>query len=445
MYIFLSHSSSDKPFVRKIKKALISQGHKTWIDEEDIPIGESIAKAIGTSLERCNVVIVFLSKESVKSNWVNEEWRNKFFDQVNKGQVFILPLLIEKCEIPPLLRDKKYADFTKDGSYESSLSLLLNRLKEIQLDISGTFSKPFNKDSSIFEHTKEFLNELEEEMITLPIYGNIPIITNLKKIKRTGKLVRLESFVNKPKIKIRSIYDHILSVAHFADCLLPIVNSGITVEKHTELARIIAFHELNETVLGDIPSYTNLREKNRTSTSNPAEQTLRLVNPKTRENIANKFIWMFLSGKRKKSLEAVLHYLSQTESNMIIFFKILDKIDPIISIWRYLKHYKGKIGNIDEFLSRLRDFFEYPDVKKFVNNSQFNEQLSPFIGVLQNRHYAKQYYKDSDFIGSHPDLFTLPSDVIRRIIEDCPLFIEENATAPVSAIPITPPRNKQYC
>jgi 5'-deoxynucleotidase YfbR-like HD superfamily hydrolase len=418
--IFLSHSSEDKPFVRKIEKILQSQGYKPWIDEKNIPLGESITKEIEKALRESDVILVFLSKESVKSAWVNEEWRSKFFDQVKNGQVLVLPLLIEECDIPQLLKDRKYADFTKSYSYESNISLLLRRLKEIELDKFGE-TLNYSEDCSIFEYTKEFLYDLKNEEIVLPIIGRIPIIDNLKKIRRSGKLVRLENFINKPKIKIRSIYDHTLSIAHLADCLLPVIeNTGITVEKHTELARIIAFHEFNEIILGDIPSYTNLMENKRILTLNPAEQTLRLVDPTLREDIANKFIWMFLNEKQKKSFEAVLSHLSETQSNLTAFFRILDKIDPIISVWKYLRYYRRRIKNIDEFLRRLKDFFEYPEVKKNIEKSQFNTQLYDFIAVLQNINYAKKYYENSDFLSSQS--FGIPLEVVKNIIEKGHLF-----------------------
>lgn len=423
MKIFLSHSSKDKKFVRKISDALISQGYETWLDEKDILIGESITNKISKGLNDCDVVLVFLSKYSVDSNWVNAEWQVKFFKQVNDGGVYVLPLKIEDCEIPTLLRDKKYEDFTNADSYETNLSNLLRSLSLINLENKERRKEKINDIESIYDHTKELLEELDDEMIVLPILGEIPIVNTLKKIKRSGKLVRLESFC-KPTLKIRSIYDHTLSVGHLADCLIPLVKCGITIEKHTELARIIAFHEFNETILGDIPSFTNLREKNRTSTTNPAEQLLRTVPPEKRERIANDFIWMFLSEKQRQSLEAVLQSLSQTQSNLTLFFRMLDKIDPIVAVWRYLNYYRGQIEDIDDFLRRLRDFFEYPDVKKYIMSTQFGDQLSDMVAVLQNRSFAKQYYRDANFFEKHSSLFRYPSNTMKKIIEECPLFIE---------------------
>jgi 5'-deoxynucleotidase YfbR-like HD superfamily hydrolase len=429
MKIFLSHSSEDKTFVRKMSDILKSQGYETWLDEERIQIGKSISNEIGEALAKSDVVLVFLSKSSVQSNWVHQEWELSFFEQVNRGKVYVLPLLIEECTIPPLLRDKKYADFTNNESYETSLANLLRTLKQIDINIeeskNSNSRKRINEDGSIFEHTKEILKELENQEIILPTMGSIHIVDTLKKIKRSGKLVRLERFDNKPKIKIRNIYDHTLSVAHLADHLLPVAETGIVKNKYTELARTIAFHEFNETILGDIPSYTDLNENRRASTANPAERILRTITPEDRERIANEFIWMFLTEKQKQSFESVLSNLSQKQSNqssLASFFKIIDKIDAIIAIWRYLHFYRGKINKISEFLKVVRNFFEYPELEKCARH---NKVFSELLSVFQNRDYAKRYYENSDFLDSEIEgLNKISPSLIKKIIEDCPLFFD---------------------
>mgnify|MGYP001545008314 CR=1 FL=1 len=50
MKIFLSHSNSDKKFVKKLSQSLESQGYKIWFDENDILIGDSIPNEIGKGL-----------------------------------------------------------------------------------------------------------------------------------------------------------------------------------------------------------------------------------------------------------------------------------------------------------------------------------------------------------------------------------------------------------
>jgi len=208
---------------------------------------------------------------------------------------------------------------------------------------------------------------------------------------------------------------------------LPIAETGIVKSKYTELARIIAYHEFNEIILGDIPSYTNINENRRASTANPAERILRTIPPEDRENIVNKFIWMFLSEKHKQSFDSVLLNLSQ-KSNLTIFFNIIDKIDAIIAIWRYLHFYRGKINEISLFLKAVRDFFEYPALQKYA---QHNEVFSELISVLQNRDYARGYYEKSDFFDSEIEgLNRISPSLIRKIIEGCPLFIENTLCKP---------------
>ena len=49
--------------------------------------------------------------------------------QLAKRQAKVLPVLLEKCEMPPFLRGKLYADFSKPEEYEAFLGKLLRRLR----------------------------------------------------------------------------------------------------------------------------------------------------------------------------------------------------------------------------------------------------------------------------------------------------------------------------
>ena len=123
--IFLSHSSKDKQFVRWLNIDLRNRGHNTWMDEWEIKVGDSIPKKISHGIEECDFVIVVLTKEAVKSNWVENEWQTKYWDEVNEGKVKVLPVLLEECKIPTFLKIKKYADFTR-GYSEGFDDLLLS-------------------------------------------------------------------------------------------------------------------------------------------------------------------------------------------------------------------------------------------------------------------------------------------------------------------------------
>ena len=54
-----------------------------------------------------------LGESSVKSDWVKKEL-DEAIEIVGLKDAFILPVLLEVCEIPPLLTDRRYANFSED-------------------------------------------------------------------------------------------------------------------------------------------------------------------------------------------------------------------------------------------------------------------------------------------------------------------------------------------
>jgi hypothetical protein len=112
--IFISHSSKDKPFAEWLALELVSAGHSPWLDEWRIRVGESIPLKISDGIQRCDALVVILSQHAVESKWVENEWQAKYWDEIKDERVRVLPILLKPCEIPSLLRPKKYADFTDD-------------------------------------------------------------------------------------------------------------------------------------------------------------------------------------------------------------------------------------------------------------------------------------------------------------------------------------------
>lgn len=109
--IFLSHASQDKKWVKQLAKDLRDLNHNIWLDEWNIKGGESIPKKISEGLESSDYVVVILSKAASKSNWVEVEWQTKYWEEIESNKVMVIPVLIEECKIPKLLKHKKYIDF----------------------------------------------------------------------------------------------------------------------------------------------------------------------------------------------------------------------------------------------------------------------------------------------------------------------------------------------
>ncbi len=128
--IFLSHTSDDKPFVRKLKSDLEAHGVKrVWVDEAEIHIGDSLIKKIEDGLTKTKYIGVVLSPRSIKSKWVQKELEIAMTREIGSGEVVVLPFIMEECELPPFLQGKLYADLSGPETYDDSLQKILRRLR----------------------------------------------------------------------------------------------------------------------------------------------------------------------------------------------------------------------------------------------------------------------------------------------------------------------------
>jgi hypothetical protein len=127
--VFISHSSKDKEFVRQLAADLTVAGHTPWLDEWEIQVGDCIVHAIGEGLAQADYVVLVLSQNSVESGWVEREWAPAYWDEIQKKQRFLLPVMLSDCTIPLLLKTKKYADFRR--SYAAGFAQLVNAIGPI--------------------------------------------------------------------------------------------------------------------------------------------------------------------------------------------------------------------------------------------------------------------------------------------------------------------------
>ncbi len=126
---FISYSHLDHKFVKRLATDLENSGFNVWLDEKKIKVGDSISKEIEKGISGCDFFCLVISNHSVNSNWVDREYRTALNAQLSPGKKpKILPLLIQNIQLPFLLIDIKYANFSK--GYNIGLEELLIALKE---------------------------------------------------------------------------------------------------------------------------------------------------------------------------------------------------------------------------------------------------------------------------------------------------------------------------
>ena len=126
--VFISHSSKDKSFVRQLAGDLATNGVTLWLDEQTIRVGDSIVDKINQGLASSDFFLAVLSDNSISSEWVKRELNQALIREIEERRVKILPIKLTECEMPSLIKDKKYADFSK--SYKQGLVDLLKAMKE---------------------------------------------------------------------------------------------------------------------------------------------------------------------------------------------------------------------------------------------------------------------------------------------------------------------------
>jgi len=131
--IFISHSSHDKSFARKLEAALSDDKLLNfWIDEREISVSDDIQKTISDNLKKSDYLLLLISSYSTKSNWVNFEV-SQFMGFKNGDN--IIPIIISKGQkfsepIDNQIRRLKYLDFSDDSKWGSNIEELKKKLKK---------------------------------------------------------------------------------------------------------------------------------------------------------------------------------------------------------------------------------------------------------------------------------------------------------------------------
>lgn len=161
--IFISHSSEDKEFARKLASDLRDRDFEVWFDDIEIRVGDSIPTEIEKGLSEADYVVIVLSPHAVASGWVEKEWQAKFVEEVRLGTTMLLPVLIENCEIPPLLKSKRFADFRED--YETGLTQLTEGMVPIIRESEST--KKLESSSQDYDAVSELLSKAQSQSSSL--------------------------------------------------------------------------------------------------------------------------------------------------------------------------------------------------------------------------------------------------------------------------------------
>jgi hypothetical protein len=125
--VFLSHRSADSDAALRLARDIEARGHRVWIDQWKVDLGDSITGKMNEGLTGTTVLVLCLSDAGVLSPWMSREWLSALARQLNGENVRILPVRLSGGEPPAIIADLKYADAVKD--YSQALEQILRALE----------------------------------------------------------------------------------------------------------------------------------------------------------------------------------------------------------------------------------------------------------------------------------------------------------------------------
>jgi hypothetical protein len=125
--VFLIHAHGDKVKVHDLYVRLASDGINAWLDSENLQPGQDWQNEIRNALLKCDVILVCLSRGFDKQQGYRHEELKLALEKANflpDGEIFIIPVRLEKCVMPEPLRHLHRADLFKPGGYKRLIHTL---------------------------------------------------------------------------------------------------------------------------------------------------------------------------------------------------------------------------------------------------------------------------------------------------------------------------------
>jgi len=196
--VLISHSSKDKEPAIAIASEMRSRGLSVWIDHERIKFGESIPQAIEFGLSMCSCIITVISEAFLTSRWCRAEYEPLLVKEIEHGDIFVVPVLIEDCKMPELLSAKRYVDLR--GSHEDNGQKLDELAKQV---LEHHVSNPRNQTKEIREsylvasQVEQLTNDVAFERLIAATQANNNAANGIDLLQTVSTLVeRFENYLD---------------------------------------------------------------------------------------------------------------------------------------------------------------------------------------------------------------------------------------------------------
>jgi len=139
---FLCYAKENMELVREFCEKLKSEGWiDPWFDEEDLLAGQVWEDFVTEAVRESHAVIIFLSDVATKKNGFFQKEMKLALDTAAEkphGTIFIIPIRIDHCDVPQVLRVYHYIDYfgtdeQKARVYDNLIASLKKRAQGLDI------------------------------------------------------------------------------------------------------------------------------------------------------------------------------------------------------------------------------------------------------------------------------------------------------------------------
>jgi hypothetical protein len=124
--VFVSYESADSAAAKAIVEGLRSLDLNVWLEADELRPGNHWAESIRTAISASAYFLLLLSKNSVRSSWMDHEVE-AVLKELQSRDVTFIPVLLEDCDIPSSLA--MYQCFDMRSGVKENLEKLVEALK----------------------------------------------------------------------------------------------------------------------------------------------------------------------------------------------------------------------------------------------------------------------------------------------------------------------------
>ena len=125
--IFLIYAHSDKEAVRKLHQRITRDGIHAWLDAQNLRPGQDWQHEIRRAILDSDRVLVCLTRAFNRQPGYRHEELKIALEKaklLDDGQIFIIPVRLEKCDMPASLRHLHRVDLFEAGGYKKLVRAL---------------------------------------------------------------------------------------------------------------------------------------------------------------------------------------------------------------------------------------------------------------------------------------------------------------------------------